>query len=29
VEDPRLRTLHPERFSDGGPWKDLNRQWKG
>ncbi len=29
VEDPRLRTLHPERFGDDGPWKDLNRQWKG
>jgi aryl-alcohol dehydrogenase-like predicted oxidoreductase len=29
VEDPRLKTLHPEMFADGDPWKDLNREWKG
>ncbi len=29
VEDPRFRTLHPEMFADGGPWKDLNREWRG
>ncbi len=29
VEDPRLKTLHPEMFEDGGPWKDLNREWRG
>ena len=29
VEDPRLKTLHPELFSEGGPWKDLNREWRG
>jgi aryl-alcohol dehydrogenase-like predicted oxidoreductase len=23
AEDPRPRTLEPERFADGGPWKDL------
>ncbi|HVP17960.1 MAG TPA: aldo/keto reductase [Spirochaetia bacterium] len=29
VEDPRLKALHPEMFAGGGPWKDLNREWKG
>ena len=29
VEDPRLRVLHPELYEDGGPWHDLNREWKG
>jgi hypothetical protein len=23
AEDPRPRTLEPERFADGGPWQDL------
>jgi aryl-alcohol dehydrogenase-like predicted oxidoreductase len=23
AEDPRSRILHPERYADGGPWKDL------
>lgn len=26
AEDPRLRTLHPERYSDGGPFDDLRNQ---
>jgi aryl-alcohol dehydrogenase-like predicted oxidoreductase len=29
VEDPRLKVLHPELYADGGPWQNLNRQWKG
>lgn len=29
VEDPRLKTLHPEMFASGGPWKDSSREWKG
>ncbi len=29
VEDPRLKTLHPEMFADGGPWKDSSRKWEG
>jgi aryl-alcohol dehydrogenase-like predicted oxidoreductase len=29
VEDPRLKVLHPELYEDGGPWHDLNREWKG
>jgi aryl-alcohol dehydrogenase-like predicted oxidoreductase len=29
VEDSRLKTLHPEMFADGGPWKDLGREWRG
>jgi hypothetical protein len=23
AEDPRPKVLEPERFADGGPWKDL------
>jgi len=23
AEDPRSKVLYPERYSDGGPWKDL------
>src|ERR1700740_3197748 len=30
AEDPRSRVLYPERYADGGPWKDLRRtQWSG
>jgi aryl-alcohol dehydrogenase-like predicted oxidoreductase len=29
VEDPRLKLLHPELYREGGPWRDLNREWKG
>jgi aryl-alcohol dehydrogenase-like predicted oxidoreductase len=29
VEDPRKKVLHPELYEDGGPWHDLNRDWKG
>jgi aryl-alcohol dehydrogenase-like predicted oxidoreductase len=30
AEDPRSRALYPERYVDGGPWKDLRRtQWSG
>jgi aryl-alcohol dehydrogenase-like predicted oxidoreductase len=29
VEDFRLKTLHPEMFADGGPWKDINKEWRG
>ncbi len=29
VEDPRLKILHPELYENGGPWQDLNREWKG
>ena len=29
VEDPRLKVLHPELYQDGGPWRNLNREWKG
>ena len=30
AEDPRSKTLHPERYADGGPWKDLRRTgWSG
>src|ERR1700676_788286 len=25
AEDPRSKVLHPERYADGGPWKDLRR----
>ncbi len=25
AEDPRSRVLYPERYADGGPWKDLRR----
>jgi diketogulonate reductase-like aldo/keto reductase len=30
AEDPRSKILHPERYADGGPWKDLRRAgWSG
>jgi aryl-alcohol dehydrogenase-like predicted oxidoreductase len=29
VEDPRMKVLHPELYAEGGPWRDLNREWKG
>jgi predicted aldo/keto reductase-like oxidoreductase len=30
AEDPRSKILHPERYADGGPWKDLRRTgWSG
>jgi hypothetical protein len=30
AEDPRPRVLHPERYADGGPWKDLRgTKWSG
>ncbi len=30
AEDPRSRVLHPERYEDGGPWKDLRgTRWSG
>ena len=30
AEDPRSKILHPERYKDGGPWKDLRgTQWSG
>ncbi len=30
AEDPRPRVLHPERYADGGPWKDLRgTTWSG
>ena len=29
VEDPRMKVLHPELYEDGGPWRNLNREWKG
>jgi len=30
AEDPRSKTLHPERYADGGPWTDLRRtRWSG
>ena len=30
AEDPRSRVLYPERYADGGPWKDLRRNtWSG
>jgi aryl-alcohol dehydrogenase-like predicted oxidoreductase len=29
VEDPRKKVLHPELYEDGGPWHDLNREWRG
>jgi aryl-alcohol dehydrogenase-like predicted oxidoreductase len=30
AEDPRSRVLYPERYADGGPWKDLRRtRWSG
>ncbi len=29
VEDPRKKILHPELYEHGGPWHNLNREWKG
>ncbi len=30
AEDPRSKTLYPERYADGGSWKDLRRtRWSG
>jgi hypothetical protein len=30
AEDPRSRILHPERYAEGGPWKDLRgTRWSG
>ena len=30
AEDPRPKILHPERYADGGPWKDLRgTRWEG
>jgi aryl-alcohol dehydrogenase-like predicted oxidoreductase len=30
AEDPRSKVLHPERYADGGPWKDLRfARWSG
>jgi aryl-alcohol dehydrogenase-like predicted oxidoreductase len=30
AEDPRSKVLHPERYADGGPWKDLRgTRWSG
>jgi hypothetical protein len=30
AEDPRARVLHPERYADGGFWKDLRgTRWSG
>lgn len=30
AEDPRPAVLHPERYKDGGPWKDLRgTKWEG
>jgi aryl-alcohol dehydrogenase-like predicted oxidoreductase len=30
AEDPRLKILHPERYADGGAWKDLRgTRWSG
>jgi len=30
AEDPRPKALYPERYVDGGPWKDLRgRRWSG
>src|ERR1700736_5517674 len=30
AEDPRSKALYPERYVDGGPWRDLRRtQWSG
>ncbi len=25
AEDPRSKVLYPERYANGGPWKDLRR----
>ena len=30
AEDPRARILHPERYAESGPWKDLRgTAWSG
>jgi aryl-alcohol dehydrogenase-like predicted oxidoreductase len=30
AEDPRPRVLHPARYAEGGPWKDLRKNtWSG
>ena len=30
AEDPRSKALYPERYVDGGPWKDLRgTRWSG
>ena len=30
AEDPRAKVLHPERYAEGGPWKDLRgTRWTG
>jgi aryl-alcohol dehydrogenase-like predicted oxidoreductase len=30
AEDPRSKVLHPERYAEGGPWKDLRgNRWSG
>jgi diketogulonate reductase-like aldo/keto reductase len=30
AEDPRSKTLYPERYADGGRWKDLREtRWSG
>ena len=30
AEDPRSKVLHPERYADGGPWRDLRgSRWSG
>jgi len=30
AEDPRSKALYPERYLDGGPWKDLRgTRWSG
>ena len=30
AEDPRPKVLHPERYAEGGPWKDLRgNRWAG
>lgn len=30
AEDPRPKTLYPERYADGGPWEDLRgTEWQG
>src|SRR6195256_5991868 len=30
AEDPRSRILHPERYAEGGPWRDLRgTRWSG
>jgi aryl-alcohol dehydrogenase-like predicted oxidoreductase len=30
AEDPRSKVLYPERYADGGPWKDLRQtRWSG